>query len=236
VGVADLERLDVFIYATETLVADRTQFGHGMLEALTLIMVNRLDRSPIHAAAVGRNGSILLLAGASGAGKSTLAYAAMRRGFDLVADDAVYLQLRPRSAVWGVPRRVCLLPDVRSKFPELASIQETVLANGKTKLVVPIDPGRVGHLPVPTERLGIVLLERSEGPVTLDAVPARTLHDALARDLQVELTLHGSSVPAALARVAAPGGWRLRLSSDPAEALPSLERIFSALEHRPIQI
>src|SRR4051812_7276531 len=119
VGVGDLGNPQVTIYATETLIADRLHFCHGMLEALVLTVVNTLDRTPLHAAALVRRGTVLLLSGVSGAGKSTVVYAGVRAGFQLVADDAVYVQRSPAPAIWGGGTRISLLPDTRRHFPEL---------------------------------------------------------------------------------------------------------------------
>ena len=47
---------------------------------MTLLLVARQDRQPVHAAMVAGGSAALLLAGPTGVGKSTLAYAAHRAG------------------------------------------------------------------------------------------------------------------------------------------------------------
>ncbi|MBI4503664.1 MAG: hypothetical protein HY700_21185, partial [Gemmatimonadetes bacterium] len=232
VGIADLERRDVFIYATPTLLADRVHFCHGLLEALTLTTINALDRSPLHAGALVRDGSVLLLTGASGQGKSTLVYTAMRAGMDVLADDAVYIQLRPELRLWGVPSRLYLLPDVRGVFPELGSLEPTVLANGKTKLVIPTDPARRPMLPVRAGRVGAVILRRSTGPVSLARVSAADIRSTLQADLETWFALLGDTMEEVIGRVAGDGGWLLTLSANPLEALPCLSRVFDELDRR----
>ena len=44
--------------------------------------------------------------------------------------------------------------------------------------------------------------------------------------------MFGDGMEEAIARVAAGGGWRLSLSDDPADAIPFLDAIFTALEQR----
>lgn len=228
-GVSDLANPQVTIYATETLLADRLHFCHGMLEALVLTVVNTLDRTPLHAAALVRRGTVLLLSGGSGAGKSTVVYAAVRAGFELVADDAVYVQRSPATAIWGGGTRVCLLPDTRRHFPELGEVHPSVLANGKTKMVVPVAPDRRASVPVSATRLVVVLLERGSGPVDMSQAHAGEVISSLTADLQVTHALFGEAQDALVRWLANRPAWRLRLSDNPLEAVPLLETLADRL-------
>ncbi len=232
VGMIDLDRSDVFIYFTPALLADRGHFRYGVLEALTLMAVNGRGRYPVHAAALVRKNTVLLLAGPSGSGKSTLAYAAMSAGFNVLADDAVYLQTQPDFRIWGMPGRLYLRPESRRHFPRRSMLQPTVLANEKTKVVVPVDRDRAAPAQVRVGRVGVVLLERSDGPVLVKRVSPRALQSTLADDLRLPLQRYGSNMRDAIRRLAAPGGWRVTLSSDPADALPLLQDIFDELDRR----
>jgi hypothetical protein len=231
-GVADMEQRDVYMYVTPELLADRLHFCHGMLEALTLTTVNTLDRSPLHAAALARGDTVMLLSGPSGSGKSTLAYAAVRHGFDLVSDDAVYLQLNPEPAIWGVPTRVRLLPETRTHFPELNGLESSVLANGKTKLLVPANKTRMARVPLPVARLAVVLLERGKGSVRLSRADSSEIRAELTRELEATRELFGPEMERMLDWVVAAGAWRLHLSANPLEAIPLIEKLFREVEAR----
>ena len=134
-GYADSMLGEAVAEVGEGLVDDREHLRCGVLEALALFMLARRDRDPLHAAAVMRGGTALLLAGPSGVGKSTLVYAAARAGLQVLSEDAVYLQLDP-FRVWGMPRFVHLTPASVRFFPELEGIRPKLLANGKTKLAL----------------------------------------------------------------------------------------------------
>ena len=54
-------------------------------------LLKRRGRFSVHAAGVASDGRAILLPGSSGSGKSTLAVALTRAGFDLLADDLVFL-------------------------------------------------------------------------------------------------------------------------------------------------
>jgi hypothetical protein len=93
----------------------------GMVEPLVMFLAAGVRRATLHAAALSLGDQGLLLTGSAGAGKSTLAYACMRAGFSLVAEDIVVAE-EPYAhrEVWGDSRYVHLLPDAVAFFPELA--------------------------------------------------------------------------------------------------------------------
>lgn len=145
---------------TPELVAHDLHFRYNVVESVALAMTMTLDRTAIHAAGVVRNGRTVLLLGRSRAGKSTLCYACLRAGFQLLAEDVVYVALRPTQRLWGGSGRLHLLPDAPRLFPELASLAPQVQANGKVKLAVPIAPTQRRLY---AEGATICLLERHEG-------------------------------------------------------------------------
>ena len=85
-----------------------------------------------------RNGRPILLLGRSRSGKSTLCYACLRQGFQLLAEDVVFVSLEPTYRLWGGSSRLHLLPDAPPFFPELATITPQVQANGKVKIGIPL--------------------------------------------------------------------------------------------------
>jgi hypothetical protein len=234
VGMLDLDRRDVFAYVTPALLADTSHFRYGVLEALTLTTVNDSDRYPVHAGAVVRDRTVLLLAGPSGSGKSTLVYAAMRSGLRVLSDDAVYLQTRPTFRIWGAPGHLYLLPETRRHFVELSDLESAVLSSGKTKLAVPVERNRTVPVPISADRVGVVLLARGPGPASLKRVSRRMVESAMSRDLSLPFARYGSNMKTVVRRLAAPGGWRLKVSSDPWHALPFLVRVFDELDRRAI--
>jgi hypothetical protein len=73
---------------------------------------------PLHAACVGLAGRGLLLVGGSGAGKSTIALQALLAGFDMLAEDSVYVSPRTLLAT-GIPNFMHVRAE-SLKFVELA--------------------------------------------------------------------------------------------------------------------
>ena len=57
IGISDSARREVVAYVTPALVSERDHFRYGLLEALTLALLTRLDRQPLHAAALVRGGT-----------------------------------------------------------------------------------------------------------------------------------------------------------------------------------
>jgi len=236
-GVADFDRGDVVIYATPDFLADRHHFSYSFLEALTLTTVNSCDRSPIHCGGLARGNAVLLLIGPSGTGKSTLVCAGMKAGMKVLADDAVYVQLHPRLAFWGIPVRIYLLPDARTSSLGTQPGLAAVLATGATKTVITTPSDRRAPVPLITDRVGAVILERSPGrradTARLRPVPAATVVEALTADLAIPLAQFGDSMREAIRRVGRHPAWRLTLSPDPADAVPLLHDVFDQLDRAP---
>jgi hypothetical protein len=215
---------------TDTLVADRQHFRYGVLEACTLFILTRLDRTPVHAAVVTRGEAALLLAGPSGAGKTTLAYgAATRLGCRVLTEDVVYVQLRPLR-IWGLPGFLHLPAGAGTHFPELAAEPPSLMANGKEKIAVAL--ASIGALPVrpSASRAGICVLERGAGPASLEPVAPDWIAAALTAALEPGFDLFASDIDECSRALAARGGWRLRTSGRPDDALPLVDEALSLLE------
>ncbi len=230
-GVMDSRRREAVAHVTAGLVRDRHHFRYGMLEALTLSLLTRLDRQPFHAAGLARGRSALLLVGPSGSGKSTLSYAALRAGFKLLAEDVVYLQGQPRLRVWGMPGFLHLPPEARRFFPELSGRQPTLLANGKVKLALRArEVGEVSALPV-AERIGICRLSGAGSGSGVVRLSPEELEAAGMASREPGFDIFADTIGPVLGRVIREGGgWRLRLGSRPAEALPFLHEMFDELD------
>ncbi|MFW6078225.1 MAG: hypothetical protein ACODAE_01300 [Gemmatimonadota bacterium] len=227
VGVADTRRMESLAYVSAELVSRRTEFCAGVLEPLTLFLLTALDRQPVHAAAVARRGAAVMLAGRSGIGKSTLSYAAHRHGYSVLADEPVYVQLRPMLRVWGRRPRLHLRVDARAHFPELNDIAPVRLPGGKTKL--PVDAGDRDRRYA--ERVGICLLRRGgRGRPSLERVPVEDVVAELTADLDPGYERFSESIGDRLAAIAGRGAWRLEIAGAPQEAVPLLDRIAADLQ------
>jgi hypothetical protein len=227
-GVADLHRRMAVVRATPGLVRDRARFREGVLEALTLWMVTALDRQPLHAAALERDGRVLLLAGPSGVGKSTLVYAALRAGLRVLAEDCAFLQSGAVPRVWGMPGRVHLLPDAVRWFPELAGAAPVLRANGKTKIAIDLRAAGAAAPPCGVDRVGICLLARGVMPA-VEMLPPHAIEAGLTAQLDPGFHRFAATIGDPIRRLAARGGWRLTLPASPHAAIPLLHRMFDEL-------
>lgn len=222
---AHVEQGEAVGFVTPELVADEANFRHSVLEQLSLILISRHDRTPLHAGAVVRNGRAVLIAGMSLAGKSTLCYAALRAGFQLLAEDVVYVGTSPHLRLWGNPGVIHLLPDAVRFFPELADAQPQLRANGKLKL--PVDLAALGgnRRRLWVDRAVVCVVERHDvAHSTLEMVEPRVLVDAIAARPEAGFDLHANLAEIA-ALVANMGVYRLVVGRDPHEAIRHLEHL-----------
>lgn len=230
IGISDVARRDATAYVTRELVRDTAHFRYGILEAMTLAVLTQLDRQPVHAAAITRDQAGLLLAGPSGTGKSTLTYAATRHGFRVLAEDMVYVQMRPRLRVWGLPGHLHLPATARKHFPELESSLPTLLANGKEKIAINLRAlGALPDMPV-APRAGICVLTRPGGAPKLETLSGDELTDLMTSRLEPGFDVFAETVVPAIEMLARYGGWRLSLGDDPEDAIPFLHEMFAAIE------
>lgn len=169
-GAADVVSGQAFAIVSPALVEVGWRLQQQVLATLALAMLGPArGYLPLHAACLTRGGRSVLVHGPSGAGKSTLTYAAVRRGYQVVSEDA--LQIAGDGRVWGIPWQFQLLPDVPRFFPELAGLEPRLQANGERKIDVDLaglHPGRVA----PSAPLGpLLLLARRPGPTSIERVP-----------------------------------------------------------------
>ncbi len=235
VGLMDMDRQDSVVYFTPALLADRAHFEYAVLHTMTVPLVDTHNRYPVHAAFIARGQVGLLLAGPAGTGKSTIAFEAHRRGLRVLSDDVAHIQLRPEFRVWGeIPGQVYLTPQARARFPELAGDVPSLVANGTEKLFIQFPyawSGAGGGAPM-APHVGVCLLERNGGQASLTPVAPKEVETFLRNGLGIARTMFGDGVDEALRRVAAGGGWKLKLTDDPNDALPFLDKMFTALEQR----
>lgn len=207
-AVSDPLRREVVGYVTTALLAERDLFRTAFLEAATLALLSHFDRHPIHAAAIARNGRAVLLTGPSGAGKSTLAHRADTAGFDVLGEDHAWVQLEPKCRVWGWPGYARLLTSDREKTVSTL--------RGRDRLACYVAD-------VPT----VCVLDRGSR-ASLERVDGRTVIDALTCGVAPGFDRFPTRNAAVANVLAASGGWRLTLSTDPDDALPLLDEMLKS--------
>ena len=222
---ADARALAADCQLTARALAEHRIFQDTILATLTLFLVTRLDRQPFHAAALQHQGHTLLLTGPSGAGKSTLSYAAVRRGWNVLSDDVVYLQSRPQLRIWARGAQLHLEPAAAQWFAELAGQTPVLRDNGKQKLTVSTGTRRTQT----SERALVCLLQRSTGAPECHALQ---VDDALSRLLERPepgFDVFTGSIEPVLRTLLQGGVWLVHTGSDPRETVLALEQLLAQL-------
>jgi len=207
------------------LLANEARLRYSVLELLGLLLVTQHDRVPLHAGAVVRDGRAILLAGRSTAGKSTLCYACLREGFQLLAEDMVYVSRRRGMRLWGVPWQIHLLPDAVRFFPELADVPAEIQANGKLKLAVETASFDADCALRYADRAVVCVVERHAGLESiLEPVDAVAAIAALSGNRESGFDLYEGTRAVAEALVAG-GAYRLVVGQDLGRAVAALRRL-----------
>ena len=215
---------------SEAFVRGNPHFRTTVLEGASLLAINRKDRHPVHAATVRQGDAAIVLCGSSGVGKSTLAYVADRAGFDVLADDSTRVQLTPSLRVWGEGQRpiVHLLSSVRRQRSELRDLEPDWLSShGEAKLSVRV---RARALTPPcASAVRVCLLSRDRSGLWRRPATPREIEDAIVNAPEAVADRAPEQRIRVAAALAAPGGWRLNLSSQPEDAIPQLREMFASL-------
>jgi hypothetical protein len=172
-AVADLRTGQAFGFVTPAMVADAAYLRYAFLESLVFSMLSTTRGFiAFHAACVVKHGRGLVLGGEAGAGKSTLAYACARRGYQILAEDAFFLDPGCEGArLWGMPWRLHLLPDTKRFFPELEAEAPRLQINGEWKLEVDVEAYQPGAVTPDAAPGLVILLERGEKTSSARAEP-----------------------------------------------------------------
>ncbi len=223
VGVAEVDRGEAYAFVTTGFVARDTYFRYGVIEALTLKLVIGTGRHPVHAATVVRNGRALLLAGPSGVGKSTLAYAASRAGLEVRGDEAAYVQRDPALRVWGMPGTLRLSTLGALHFPELSEVPPIVSLNGKQKVVVDLDIE--DDVLSPVEEAAVCILSKGHDTALLERLKPSVVFEFLTNRVESGFDINPAEGKRVAQQLAGNGGWRVKLSDDPFDAVPLIEEM-----------
>lgn len=160
VAIGDQRRGRVMGFLPRSLLPYPDFIAHHFVASAYVIIMGR-GFVGFHSAGLVKNERAVLLRAAQGAGKSTLAYAAVRRGYQLLGEDQVWLHWNVDPPEWwGVPWTISLLPDARDRFPELAAYTPTRMSNGELKIILDLDqvaPGAARITAVPGK---VAFLER----------------------------------------------------------------------------
>ncbi len=211
--MAQRDRGCAMAFVTPELVADEPRLRHHVIELLGLLLATYDDRLPIHAGAVVRRG------------KSTLCYACLRDGFQLLAEDVVYVSTRRGLRLWGVPWQIHLLPDAVRHFVELADLPGTHQANGKFKLAVETAAFGADRSCRYVERAVVCIVERHGGVSSaLEPIAPCMPIATLTHDLEAGFDLYGDP-RAAVEALVADGAYRLSVGSDLAGAVARLKEL-----------
>jgi hypothetical protein len=116
----------------------------------------------IHSAGLVKDGHAVLIRARPGGGKSTLAYACLKRGYQLLGEDKVWVHWNsPEQEWWGAPWTLSLLPEAKNIFPELAVYPLTPIFNGELKMLFDIEALGYGAI-VRTPPGVMIFLERHD--------------------------------------------------------------------------
>jgi hypothetical protein len=232
-GVAsvDVERGVASGVVSRAALDDLPLMRYAFIEAMGLSMLSSArGYVTLHAAGVVRDGVGVALLGPAGAGKSTLAMACARRGFGVVAEDAVFVRdARRRVELWGLPWIQRLLPDARQHFAELGVLEPRRQQNGELKLEVDLDAAYPGRAQPCAPAGAVVVLERAhDGATTIERIDGAAALEAI----EVSWPYDGGWTAAherTLARLADGGVYRLRNGGSPDAAVDALVRLVASV-------
>lgn len=222
---AQYDRGRALAFIAPELLLREDELRQNVLQLLSLLLVTQHDRVPLHAGAVVHDGLAILLAGPSTAGKSTLCYACLRDGFQLLAEDAVYVSRTPALRLWGLGGDIHLMPDAVRFFPELADVQARHQPTGKFKLTV--DTGRFGpgRAVCHAERAVVCLVERHASAETLiEPIKPGEAIEALSANPEPGFDLYEGRAAAAEA-IAGKGAYRITVGHDLTSATAALRAL-----------
>ena len=226
-GVVERDRSRAYAYVSESVIEDIPFFRRAFIEAMTLFLVSDDQRFPIHAASVGRDDCVVLLAGKSGCGKSTLAFTAARSGLVAFGEDVVYVQTSPDLRAWTLAGDITLLPEVASRYNDVKDISPTRLATGKEKVIA---ANRTSNRLDRATRLGVCVLSPGHETASINAISSDEVTRELLSHVETGFDTYSAEARENTVRaLARNGGWRLNLSPNPEDSIPLIRRMLSEI-------
>lgn len=210
---ADLARCEAMGFFSPAMLDDREFFRWTFLDCATYVLLVRHHFTTVHAACVVRDGHGICLCGAAGVGKTSLAFACVRAGYRLLADDVVYL-LRSEKGLQlhGNPSRLHFPVSARELFPELKNLPIAIRRDGNEFLAVRTVEWLSDSAVTQAEAGAVVFLEhgaKEELENVQQAEAHRLLFEALPLDNDETMAAHRRS----LERLVRVGAYRLRFST-----------------------
>ncbi len=228
VAVADLDQGRATAFLSPAMIADAERLRRIFVECLPLTLATHgksATHTYVHASAVAKGNKGLLLSGPAHEGKSTLAYACARRGFHVVADDAVYLRRSGADmTAWGNPWRLRLSPESLDLFDELQKRRDT-LARAFDADVFEIDTAEIfASCPKTSfDPVALIFLDRSGTPCSWHPIDVSEAVRLLDRDLIYDsaevMEMHRQT----WAQLASRGSYILRYGNDVESAVKMLD-------------
>ncbi len=134
---------------------------YGLIGALDV-----LDVHTVHAGLLERNGRGVLVLGSSGGGKSTLCFAAWKSGWQVLADDLVFVRAGDEAPTClGLPRRLTVPGDVITSAADGSPIPGDARQRWELRADAVQSTGSC-------EVVGILVCGHDDGPGRLDPLPA----------------------------------------------------------------
>lgn len=221
---ANLERRKAMGFFSPAMLDDIEYFREPFLECPTYVLLARHYVTPFHAACVVRGGAAICLCGPAGAGKSSLAYFCVRSGYQLLANDAVYLlRSETRPLLRGNPSRFTFPPSARELFPELAGLPAAARRDGEASLSVATAhffPARA----VTQAEVGAVVFLNRGAALALKEIPAGEAHKLLFEELSLDDDRTIAAHDLALQRLVQKGAYRLSYTTLQ-EGMEQLDRL-----------
>lgn len=222
---ADLSAGAAFGYLSQAIVQNGPFLRRHFLELALFQMLETRGWMGTHAAAVVKNGQTALLRAPAGGGKSTLAFGAVRRDWQLLAEDVIWIS--PGGDMWwGTPWWLHLLPDARHLFPELAAYEPVLQTSGEMKLEIDVEQIRPGSTVFSARPGPLVFVDRMPGTdgqlEQIDETTARKLWPAAQTGLEAKLSHHSAHINRLLQRPV----FRLTAGDDIQANLNLLESLF----------
>jgi hypothetical protein len=203
---------------------DRAEWYRWHINGMARFAVSALDRHPVHAATWLVGETAVVVVGPAGSGKSTLAFAALRRGFPLLSEEATHVSLARGLRLWGHAERITLGADAVTFFPELSDRPPRLLPSGKVKRAFSI----VQAAP-PLTHAGPVLLctiaSGRTGPPVIEPLSATERHTLLAGAADEGFDQFPDVHRRVATALAGAPAYRLSVGADPDAAVAALAQV-----------
>jgi hypothetical protein len=233
--IVDMQQGYALGFVTPAMASDRVFVRATFVETAAFAMLGMSrDFVAVHAACVVKDGVSVMIQGKAGVGKSTLAFACLRQGYHVLAEDVVQVKVGQTGLrLWGMPWKFHLLADSLRFFPEVNRYPLHMQVNGEWKVEVELNDLFPNATTTNAAPGIIVLLERatSEQPTgycPLSREEARRTFDVV---WSWEVGWK-ADYERALNQLLTQGGYRLYMNGTPDEAVVALNALVAEWKAR----